>query len=464
MSEVSGPTREARPAGRLLATARRAFGVLSTVWRIVGIALLWLLLLNLAAWLRLRSLHDETSAVEMAKISLDTQDPAVWQAFGEEYIRLDGARVLGGGLRWEPYSYWRFRETKGTFINIGADGLRTTVSPKRVAADAPQVYLFGGSTMWCAGVRDEHTIASCLARLLSAAGIEAQVINYGQMGYVSTQERIAFEEACRAGQAPTVAVFYTGVNDVVSAIVNGKAGLTLRENHRREEFNLLNQPTPWPTAAACLKSLPLYRWLTPEAGPQGEFDRRTTEVFAAYARDLSNQPESRQRLAASLAERPLASGESTSDRLLEVMLEELMADVVAAQAQNAGIVEAVGRMYGTRVILVWQPTVFTKRAPSTHEREMVDREVLLRKAFRSAGERISEGAALSTSRVDVGAHSTRFKSLAAAMDGPEWSSKTTYYDFCHTSERGNLAVAKALLPLIVEALQQASDPGAAKQP
>ena len=50
--------------------------------------------------------------------------------------------------------------------------------------------MFGGSTMWGTGARDACTIPSLLARALQGRGMSLEIINFGETGYVRTQEVI----------------------------------------------------------------------------------------------------------------------------------------------------------------------------------------------------------------------------------------------------------------------------------
>jgi hypothetical protein len=74
---------------------------------------------------------------------------------------------------WEPYSYWRRLPFEGRFINVDERGLRRTWNPAASPEDRA-VWVFGGSTVWGTGVRDDHTIPSELSRLLAEAGQAAR--------------------------------------------------------------------------------------------------------------------------------------------------------------------------------------------------------------------------------------------------------------------------------------------------
>jgi hypothetical protein len=153
-------------------------------------------------------------------------------------------------MRWEPYLYWRRRPFAGRYIRIDARGLRHTWRPPepagRPAASAGggaplRIFVFGASPIWGTGVRDDHTVPSELARYLAAAGVAAEVENFGESGYVSTQDVIALLRELQRGNVPDLAVFYLGSNDAFSTFQNRTAGAPMNEEHRAREFNLLQQ-------------------------------------------------------------------------------------------------------------------------------------------------------------------------------------------------------------------------------
>ena len=63
--------------------------------------------------------------------------------------------------------------------------------------------------------RDEHTIPSEFARLAQARRHPVRVVNYGRLAYVNWQESQLLEQLVGGSQAPDLAVFYDGFNEVV---------------------------------------------------------------------------------------------------------------------------------------------------------------------------------------------------------------------------------------------------------
>lgn len=167
------------------------------------------------------------------RIHADSYPPEPWV---EELYRENAASAR---VRWEPYVYWRRLLFRGKHINIDERGLRRTWRLPGSGGPRLKIFFFGASTAWGTGVRDDHTIPSELARYLAASGVPAEVTNFGETGYVSTQEAIALLRELQRGEVPDLAVFYLGINDTWSALQNGEAGKPQNESHRERELNLL---------------------------------------------------------------------------------------------------------------------------------------------------------------------------------------------------------------------------------
>lgn len=159
-------------------------------------------------------------------------------------VQYEQERINSARFRWESYVYWRRLPYNGECINVGPGGLRTTwTSEKSVRENQKpiQIWMFGGSTMWGWGSRDDHTISSYVARKLTDHAWNVRVKNFGETGFVSTQESILFQRELLGG-LPDIAVFYDGINDIAAAHQNRAVGLPMNEANRRVEFNMLLYP------------------------------------------------------------------------------------------------------------------------------------------------------------------------------------------------------------------------------
>lgn len=112
-------------------------------------------------------------------------------------------------IHFEPYYHWRRDGFQGKYTNVSNDGIRRTVA-STIHHDAKKIFMFGGSTLWGTGCKDEHTIPSFLQSML---GKQYKIYNYGDTGYVSTQELNYLLEQLAKGNIPDTVIFYDGVND-----------------------------------------------------------------------------------------------------------------------------------------------------------------------------------------------------------------------------------------------------------
>ncbi|MCZ6672981.1 MAG: hypothetical protein O7C75_08580, partial [Verrucomicrobia bacterium] len=87
---------------------------------------------------------------------------------------------------YQPYVVWRPQPLQGRLINIDQEGNRFTAY-NSASEDRLKIWMLGGSTTWGFGVPDDQTVPSQLSRLINQTwGLDAQVRNLGQRGYVST--------------------------------------------------------------------------------------------------------------------------------------------------------------------------------------------------------------------------------------------------------------------------------------
>lgn len=108
----------------------------------------------------------------------------------------------------------RLADVRSEHTNV-VDGRRVTWQPP--AAPAARVWVFGGSTVFGVGQRDDHTIPSELARAAWEAGLAVEVVNFGVHGDVHWMEVNRLRDALASGLAPPdVVIFYNGWNDLVS--------------------------------------------------------------------------------------------------------------------------------------------------------------------------------------------------------------------------------------------------------
>ena len=316
-------------------------------------------------------------------------------------------------LAWHPYVYWRHKPYKGRYINVDERGIRATWRAPQSQQQPTRIFLFGGSTMWGTGARDDFTIASQLAKRIhaqkNAPGVE--ITNLGEHGYVSTQELLTLQLELRRGNIPDAVIFYDGVNDVASAYQEGVAGIPQNELNRRIDFE-----SPMASFAyAFVRESALFRpvlW------------RARDTVWRRE--DAQRSPEARSRLAR---------------------------DAVRVYVGNVAIIDGLARDFGFRALFFLQPVVFTKRHLSADEQRGANENGFMREFFERAYDLMRKDGGLSAN--------PRFHDISALFESVE---APLYFDFVHISERGNEMVAEAMLPEVDRVLTvEAAHAGAERE-
>lgn len=137
---------------------------------------------------------------------------------------------------FEPYYHWRRNGFIGKYTNVSQQGVRLTVK-EGTRSCAKKIFMLGGSTLWGTGSPDGKTIPSILQSLL---GDDYDIYNFGETGYVSTQELNYLLYQLSIGNIPDAVIFYDGVNDGYAgayspAIPRDPQNLRERENNKIEK-------------------------------------------------------------------------------------------------------------------------------------------------------------------------------------------------------------------------------------
>lgn len=208
---------------RLSAAARRFGAVYRTLAVIVLNTLLLLLLVEGAAALVLAGREipreEQVQAFKDKMLRLEYYYGQDWsKAYWDEHMQAVDHWV------YQPYRLWQTRPFDGQFINVDEQGRRVTPG-SGCAAGKKRIFAFGGSTMWGYGVPDWGTIPA----YLQAGLADACVVNYGEMGFNSTQSLLRLVERLQAGDVPDVVIFYDGSNDVTAAHRSSRPGAHFSE-------------------------------------------------------------------------------------------------------------------------------------------------------------------------------------------------------------------------------------------
>lgn len=362
--------------------------LLRDIWLIFGITVFFLVLIAIAATAAQKIKNKYKSPGIDSRSRADSYAGEAWST------NLFRELEVSGGLKWTPYLYWRHREFHGNYINVDTGGNRVTSDSKSTQEqNTPvKIFMFGASTLWGVGVRDEFTIPSNLSRELERHGIHCKVTNLAETGFVSTQEVIEMLLQLQGDNIPDIVIFYGGTSDMNSAWEQGVAGLPMNELNRVREFNLTKPEKFWP---------------------------------AAVRESLNGQPKNLHWVDAQT---------TTTDCLL------LAQQVIRVYTNNLKLVDAFSQAYGFKCLFYLEPTLFQKRYLSPYEagasRAQTDQSGkmsnpildLTHNLFREAG----PGIAASFPFHDV---SDCFSQTRDAI----------FIDYYHMGERGNAIIAQRIL-------------------
>ena len=311
---------------------------------------------------------------------------------------------------FQQFLGWSRTNYHGIYVNIDSQGARKTWNPTTVDKNQQTtVYMFGGSTMFGVGARDDYTIASWTSKLLNEKSGNYIVSNYGQSGYNVTQEIMKLILLLRQGHRPDYVLFYDGINDVYGAYQSGKAGTFQNVEMMRKKLKRKN-PTPMQHFMLAVKGTILNHsiiYKAIEAIPS-LFVKKSQfqEVAAKYTKEE---------------------------------LHELSRDITDYYLQSIDLLDKLSQSYGFEYICFWQPVIFTERQLTAKESDLNYHPRLKDKNL----------GAVYTGIVDLlEARSPRkFYNISNAL---EERTETVYTDYCHLSERGNEMMANKIVEIFKE--------------
>jgi lysophospholipase L1-like esterase len=372
------------------------FKHLNDLWIIAGITILLLIFIELAF-----SVYYNTASAVDPRAEADCYPKEEWvQDLYREFS-------ASGHESWHPYVYWRRKPFSGKYINIGEDGLRKSLySIQDSVSTAPAVRLFfmGGSTLWGTGVRDEYTIPSLTGEMLSQKGFYPEVFNFGESGYVNTQELVALMVELQKGNIPDIVVFYDGVNDVFSAFQQNEAGIPQNEYNRQAEFNAFRGKKN--LVRSLFRAAPSFstvRFISEKVNRKKDFS-------STYS--------------------PAES-------------ESLSSAVASHYWSNLRMTESLAKEYGFKTVYYLQPAIFHKNHLTPYELMQFE-EMKYLKPFIGQAYRKTSDAEGKPAGIDFQNISDIFMDIQAPL----------FIDWCHIGESGNLIIAERitgdLVPVCME--------------
>ena len=370
---------------------RGFFNRLKDIWVIAGITILLFILIEL--FFRIYFLF---SSDPDPRIQADCYNNADWvEAYYSEFNACNESS-------WKPYVYWRRNPFKGTYINIDDDGIRKTIYQNNPSSDYDpliRIFMFGGSAMWGTGARDEYTLASLLGKELSKKGFRVQITNFGESGYVNTQELIELQLELRKGNIPDLVIFYDGANDLFSTLQQGKAGIPQNEFNRMKQFNTLTNK------------------------------KRSALVFFKSLQTLATVKFIRQKF---------GSEPDREAALKEFNLPKLAEETIGVYNENLRLIYALSEAYGFHSVFYWQPLIFNKNIRTEYENTEFEK---MKWASQFAGLTIEN---LTDDEIHL--DNLDFYDLSRFFEN---ETAPVYVDWCHVGEYGNSKLAKQIAQNVI---------------
>ena len=190
------------------------------------------------------------------KLETRTLPNFIEKVYGKDNVK-DYQKVMSeqsSMFNYKPFVEFTERPRSNIFTSVSVLGNRC--NKNKVANCQPakggrkEIWLFGGSTTFGYGVKNDETISAYIEKKLNN---EYRVINFGAGYYFSTQERILFNNLLLELSPPYAAIFIDGLNDlgreynfnetIYSNSIKNKMNKSTNEeikNYFKERFYRLN--------------------------------------------------------------------------------------------------------------------------------------------------------------------------------------------------------------------------------
>ncbi len=130
-------------------------------------------------------------------------------------FRRDMAWVMDERVAWRPMNVQRVLDVETPTVNV-RDRQRVSWTAPPCDCRRVTVWLYGGSGAFGVGQRDDHTVASELARAAAADGITLDVQNRGMPGQMHWRNSTRLAWDLTQEPPPDLVVFYEGAEEVAS--------------------------------------------------------------------------------------------------------------------------------------------------------------------------------------------------------------------------------------------------------
>jgi lysophospholipase L1-like esterase len=371
--------------------------------------------LHIIDWAIHRSDEETNSEIVDSRVLLEPYEGKEWaNDYWREYLEVFAE------TKYEPFLGFHRPEYHGQYIDIDHNSVRKTWNPERSDGEVPgTIYMFGASTIWGDGARDEYTIPSYLSKILHTSGYNFTVTNYGQPAYTSTQEIMRLILLLRDGHRPDYVLFYDGIGDVMAAEQSGIPGSPIQLNLIRAYWKWLSFIKPWDAPTQSISYVIVNRVL---------------ELLADHSiiyKAIGNIP------GVEVTIDPYTQSPCTGERSSDEDLQLLADGIAEYYLTSMELLDQLAQAYGFEYICYWQPVTFL-------EKQLTEEEAKFTEPY-------------SLCQVDLPfLHRMTHESLFAKSVPPNLfditdtlsgRTKTYYIDVNHICEEGNEVVATRMFEI-----------------
>lgn len=295
--------------------------------------------------------------------------------------------------QWEPFVHFKLKESNLKHHTINSNGVRKTKNfGNSNNNDTLKIFCFGGSTMFSTGARDNKTIPSEISKLLHEKFPEKniEITNFGCHAYNRSIENIQLQQQLLKNNIPNIVIFYDGVNEIISAHRNNKAGIptiapikSVEKKYGRGYLNKIHQ---------------LYK--------TSYTNRLVKKIQSKIIKTDSNY---------------------TSNNT------KLPHDIANNYISNLKLSKSLSRTYKFKVINFLQPVIYTKKPLTKSEQIMASKTTYYKQLYLDSYKLIQEDKTLKDNNT--------FINISNAFNKTK---RTIYTDFCHTGEYGNKLIANEI--------------------
>ena len=161
-------------------------------------------------------ISQRAATTELRQLAVDAPAAAQGLPWWPEYRRAEQWALFDPGPASNALRYPPTYDFHSRYLNV-KNGERRTWRPPECDCRRLTVWVYGGSTVFGLGQRDEHTIASELARSAWADGTALDVTNRGVLGDLNWEESQRFAWDVAAGPKPDLVIFFDGYNEIAGA-------------------------------------------------------------------------------------------------------------------------------------------------------------------------------------------------------------------------------------------------------